>query len=96
MQAPVTASAVSATFGRPVVGALEAVAVVEPLGRAQVAVCAGGLDAAVGVEQHRPHHAGVVAVGRVLERLEPAAVRDHVVVEHDHVVTVTGVAPARG
>ena len=44
------------------------------------------LDAAVGVEQLGRGHADVVArVGRLLERLEPAPVGDHVAVEQDDV-----------
>ena len=67
---------------------------VKPLGRPQIAVSAGGLDAAVGIEQHRPHHSGVVAIGGVLEGFQPPALCDHVVVEHDHVVAVARVLQA--
>ena len=72
--------------GGPVGRLLEAVAVVEPLRRAEVAMRARRLDAAVGVEQLGRGHADVVAgVGGLLQGLEPAAVGDDVAVEEDDV-----------
>src|SRR4051795_12395432 len=77
--------------GRAVGRLLEAVPMVEPLGRAEVAVRAGGLDAAIGVEQLGCGHADAVAlVGGLLEGLEPTAVGDDVAVEEDD---VSGGAP---
>ena len=71
--------------GAPVVG-LEAVAVVEPLGRASVAHRAGELDAPVGVQQPRADDADVVLLrGRVLQARQPAGLRLHVRVQHDDV-----------
>ena len=73
--------------GRPVLRRLEAVAMVEPLRRPEVPVRAGGLDAAVRIEQHRPHDScAVLRVRGVLERLEPCPMTDDVVVEDDNVV----------
>ena len=57
----------------------------------------GGLDASIGVDQHRPHHARVVVlVSGVLQRLEPVAMTDYVVVEDDHVVIPARHGRARG
>ena len=73
--------------GRPIVGTLEAVTVVEPLRSAAVAVGARRLDASVGVQEHRAGDADVVpGVSGVLECLQPGAVAKHVVVENDDVV----------
>jgi hypothetical protein len=46
--------------GRSVVGRLEAVAMIEPLGRAEVAMHAGVLDAPVGIQQLGTDDADVV------------------------------------
>jgi hypothetical protein len=72
--------------GRTPVGGLEAVAVVEPLRRVAVAHRPAELDAPIGVLQLRADDAGVgVAVGRVLQALQPAGQRLDVGVQHTHI-----------
>ena len=82
---------VRADLRRAVVLGLEAVAVVEPLGGAHVAVGARRLDPPVRVQQARAHDADlVVVVGRHLQRVQPAAVGRHVAVQHHHVLAGPG------
>ena len=70
---------------------LEAVAVVEPLRRPEVARRAGELDAPVGVEQPRADDANVLLLGgRVLQARQPAGARLDVGVQDDHVPLGTG------
>ena len=64
MHAPVTASTGPAMPAGPQFAGLEAVAVVEPLGRAEVAHRATELDAPVGVEQLRAHDPDVLLLVR--------------------------------
>ena len=74
---------------------LEAIAMVEPLGRARVAHRAGELDAPVGIKKARAHGRHVVRLrSGVLQARKPARARLGVGVEHDDVALGIGCTQA--